>query len=184
MFSQIIAHTPVWVWALLSFLIYRGVMASRDRNVKLPAVVILPLVMLLLSLQGIVSGFGITLLTLTSWGTACILSAYFAWKSVSTHMVKIEVDQAQIFLRGSWAPMGLMLTIFIIKYAVNVMLSIQPQWQNEASFIAATCLIYGFLNGLLLGKMLRIIFMYKQSKPRASALIARSKLASQSQTGL
>ena len=33
MIQQIVSHTPVYVWALLAFLLYRGYLASRDREV-------------------------------------------------------------------------------------------------------------------------------------------------------
>ena len=54
MLAQIILNTPVWVWALLMFLIYRGILASADREISLKKTFIIPVVMLALSVQGIV----------------------------------------------------------------------------------------------------------------------------------
>ena len=33
--QQLFSHTPLYVWAILAFLVYRGVLASRVREVSL-----------------------------------------------------------------------------------------------------------------------------------------------------
>jgi hypothetical protein len=45
--------TPIYVWALLAFLLYRGYLASKDREMSLFKVALIPLVMLGLALAGI-----------------------------------------------------------------------------------------------------------------------------------
>ena len=44
MLQQIFSHTPLYVWAILGFLVYRGVLASRTREVTLRKLFIVPLV--------------------------------------------------------------------------------------------------------------------------------------------
>jgi len=63
MLRQIIVNTPIWVWGLLAFLIYRGFISSVDREIPLKRVLIIPLIMLALSVQDIVSTFGLSLTT-------------------------------------------------------------------------------------------------------------------------
>ena len=67
MLIQILSHTPAYVWAILAFLVYRGVAAMREREVAPRQLTVIPIVMLLLSLQDIVARFGVGLLPLLTW---------------------------------------------------------------------------------------------------------------------
>ena len=40
---DILSHTPLWVWALFAFLVYRGVVAMRDAGVSPDRVLIVPM---------------------------------------------------------------------------------------------------------------------------------------------
>jgi len=171
MLQQIIIHTPIWVWAILAFLLYRGLLASRDRELGLKSIFVIPLVMLLLSLQGIAATFGFNLASTASWLASLLLGGAIAWRLVNERDVKILPQRAGVFYRGSWGPMLLMMAIFLIKYCVNVMLSIHAAWRGDTGFIALVCLAYGLFNGLFLGKMLRVLLMYKQQ----AAVLARAE---------
>jgi hypothetical protein len=56
---QLLSHTPLYVWAILAFLVYRGTAAMRDREVEFRKLCIIPLVMLGLSLQDMSAKFGL-----------------------------------------------------------------------------------------------------------------------------
>ena len=40
--QQIILRTPLWVWVLLAFLVYRGMLASVNRETSLKKAFIIP----------------------------------------------------------------------------------------------------------------------------------------------
>jgi hypothetical protein len=67
MLQQILSHTPAYVWAILAFLVYRGVIASLDREVALKKLFIIPAVMLALSLHDLAGKFGFTSLSVPAW---------------------------------------------------------------------------------------------------------------------
>jgi hypothetical protein len=58
MLQQLLINTPVWVWGLLAFLIFRGMLASVGRETGIRRLFIIPLVMLGLSMHGIAASFG------------------------------------------------------------------------------------------------------------------------------
>jgi len=58
---QILAHTPLWVWALFAFLVYRGVAAMGAREVSPYRVLIVPAVFLV-------------------WGASVFLKARAIWR--------------------------------------------------------------------------------------------------------
>ncbi|MFZ6649258.1 DUF6622 family protein [Undibacterium sp. TJN25] len=162
MLQQIIIHTPLWVWAILAFLMYRGFIASRDRELSLKTVSVIPLVMLALSMQGIAGTFGFNLLSMGTWLAGLLAGGAISWSLVNDRNVRILPEKSAVFYRGSWGAMALMMAIFLTKYCVGVMIAINGQLRSETGFAAAVCLAYGLFNGLFLGKLLRVLTMYKQ----------------------
>jgi hypothetical protein len=80
MLQQILIHTPGYVWAILAFLIYRGLIACTDREVEFSKLFIIPSVMLLLSVQDLAGKFGLGGVTLAAWAAGAMASAFLTWK--------------------------------------------------------------------------------------------------------
>ncbi|MFZ6672619.1 DUF6622 family protein [Undibacterium sp. Xuan67W] len=163
MLNQIISNTPIYVWAILGFLAYRGLKSSVDRELTVRAVATIPLVMLALSVQGILSGFGADPLVLATWLATMTAGAVVSWNMVSDKNVRILADKGTVFYRGSWGPLVMMMTIFVMKYVVNVGLHMNPALHSNVLFAAISTALFGLFNGLFLGKMLRVLIMYNQA---------------------
>jgi putative Mn2+ efflux pump MntP len=161
--QQIILNTPLWVWALLAFLIYRGILASVDREVPLKRLLIIPAVMLALSVQGIVSTFGITPATALTWLPFIAIGAVLAWALFRRDSVEPRPARNAVFQRGSWTPLVLMMGIFLTKYAVGVTLAMQPNHAHELLFAAGVCALYGLFNGVFIGQVLRVFSIYRHA---------------------
>ncbi|MEO6918351.1 MAG: DUF6622 family protein [Collimonas sp.] len=167
MFAQIISHTPLWVWALLAFLVYRGVLASVDREATLKKLSIIPLVMLALSWEGISSHFGITPLTLACWLLPAGIAASLSWLFFRKDRVTAHPDRGVVFQRGSWLPLMLMMGIFLTKYTVGVLLAMHPELVRDPVFTAVVCSLYGIFNGMFIGRLSRIVSLYRNAQPSA-----------------
>lgn len=154
MIQQILSHTPVYVWALLAFLLYRGYLASKDRETSLLKVALIPLVMLGLAVSGISTsgalGEGVWLV----WALGAAASAGLIW-TLSTGEIVVNRAAGTLHQRGSWLPMGLMVAIFATKYAVAVLSALHPELPHSLPFAAAVTLLYGLFNGLFLGRLAR-----------------------------
>lgn len=162
MLQQIIIHTPVWVWAILAFLVYRGILASRDRELNLKAITIIPVLMLGLAVQSMLASYGANLYGIFSWSVAMLTGAVLSWRMLKQEQVRILPGADKVLYRGSWMPMLMMLTIFMLKYCVNVMLAVNGAWRSDLAFIATSSVLFGLCNGLFLGKMLRVLHMARQ----------------------
>ena len=163
MLQQIIFNTPIWVWAILAFLIYRGMLSSVDREMPLKRVLIIPVIMLALSAQGIVSTFGISTATALSWLPFTAVGAALAWALFRRDSVKALPHKRAVFQSGSWTPMILMMGIFLTKYVVGITLAMQPNHAHELLFAAGVCALYGLFNGVFIGRMLRVFSIYRQA---------------------
>ena len=57
--DQIISHTPIWVWVLLAFLVWRGINAMQPRTIAPSRALIIPLVFLVWGLAGLITARGL-----------------------------------------------------------------------------------------------------------------------------
>ena len=154
MIQQIISHTPIYVWALLAFLVYRGWLASKDRETSLLKVALIPLVMLGLAVSGIRADGALGEAVWAVWAAGAAFSGALIW-NFSTREICVDRAAGTISQRGSWMPLGLMLAIFATKYSVAVLSAFHPELAHSLLFSAAITLLYGVFNGLFLGRLAR-----------------------------
>lgn len=160
MFSQIISHTPVFIWFLLAFLIYRGVIALRPRDIEMRKLYIIPVVMLGLSLFDISGKFGFGF-AFVIWSVSAfvVLALVLRYAAPS---IKPSNTRGQVIVQGSMWPLVLMLGIFVTKYATSVVLVTQPQLYHSTAFVTLVCGVFGIFNGYLLGRLARDITSYHE----------------------
>ncbi len=154
MLQQIVSHTPAYVWVILAVLVYRGIMASKDRDMAFGKLLIIPAIMLLLSLQDLAGKFGLGGLTLAAWGGAVAVTAVCMWK-FGADRLSAGSQAGSVLVRGSWIPLATMMAIFFTKYAASVLLAMQPQARHDTLFVAALCALFGIFNGIFLGRLAR-----------------------------
>ena len=155
MLQQIISHTPLYVWAILAFLVHRGVAASRERTMSLRAVAIIPLVMMGLALQEIDRRFGLAGVPFAAWAAGVTAGAMLAWHLAAGTVTGLDRAAGTVTQRGSWLPLALMLAVFGTRYVLAAAGAIQPSLQHSAMFAMTASLLLGLLNGLLAGRPLR-----------------------------
>ena len=161
MLQQIFSHPPLYVWAILGFLVYRGVLASRAREVTLRKLCIIPLVMLALSLSGVQGSFGFDGVAPFAWTIGALAGAALAWTLTDARKIVAIPERASVRRPGSWVPLVLMMSIFCMKYAVAVTLSIAPATAHAPGFSVPVCLAYGCFSGIFLGGLLRTMAVYR-----------------------
>ncbi len=162
MIFQILVHTPVWVWMILVFLIYRGLLASRDRELSRLQTCVVPVVFLWLSLDGITRSFGAQDGALLAWLVGAVTGIAIAWLSFDPQRMSLLADGKTVFIRGSWKPMLLMLAIFLTKYATGIVLALQPTRARDLGFVVAVCLLYGMCNGMFFAQLLRLFTLQRR----------------------
>ncbi|KQV80653.1 hypothetical protein ASD15_11995 [Massilia sp. Root351] len=170
MLQQILSHTPAYVWAILAFLVYRGVAASQDRVVRYRSVFIIPGGMLVLGLNSVATGFGLWTPAGAAWLAATLAGAALARTRAGGDGAK-AVDHAAgtVTQRGSWMPLALMMAVFCCKYAVGAALAVQPALRGDMRFAVPACMAFGLFNGILLGRLLRTAAAWQALRPAAAS---------------
>lgn len=150
---QILSHTPLYVWAILAFLVWRGVTEMREREIAMPRMFVLPLAMLVLSLHDIARKFGLDATTLAAWTTAFAAATLLAWRFGG---VRVSPGSApgRVRVAGSAIPLVLMLSIFMVKYLTSVLLAVRPDLAGQPTVAVVVCAMFGGFNGYFLGRLL------------------------------
>lgn len=160
MLNQIITHTPVYVWAILAFLIVRGVIALRTRDVAMNKLFILPIVMTALSLLDVAGKFGFGGLALATWlvAAACVTALLFQFGGAR---VSPAAAAGHVIMRGSVWPLVLMMAIFVTKYVTSVAMAVKPALRADTGFMVIVCALFGIFSGYFLGRLARDVKAYR-----------------------
>ncbi|MCS6117500.1 hypothetical protein G3444_00980 [Shewanella baltica] len=152
--GTIVSHTPMWVFALLAGLIYLGLLQTKDRQLSLGRVLLMPAVM---SMWSVISLNSIlhSPLALMILGVSLLLAVGLAWSLLPKTLVRYQAGLYHI--KGRWLPLLLILGIFIIKYAVAYTLATQANILENYFFITITSATYGLLSGIFILRAVRIL---------------------------
>jgi len=165
MLIHILSGTPPYAWAILAFLVWRGVVELRDREIAVRRMFVLPVVMLALSLHDMGSRFGLDAAALGAWLLGCAAAVLLAWKASGIRVAPGSAP-GRVVVRGSVAPLLVMLAIFLTKYVTGVMLVLQPARVGELAPVI--CAVYGLFNGWFLGRLLRDVASLHQGAAGSS----------------
>ncbi|HEU4776123.1 MAG TPA: DUF6622 family protein [Telluria sp.] len=172
MLILILTHTPIYVWAILALLVYRGIAATREREIGIRKLFIIPLIMLALSLQGIASKFGTGFLPLAAWAAGAAALTLTIWK-FGRPRIAAAAEAGKVRVQGSWAPLAMMMAIFFAKYAVAVTLAVHPQAAQSALLTASVCALFGLFNGYFLGRLANDMTAWQSLRtPRGASVAA------------
>ncbi|PTW57598.1 hypothetical protein C8N35_11077 [Breoghania corrubedonensis] len=163
---EIIAGTPVWVWPLLAFLLFRGLQATRPRRTGISASLVLPVIMLLISLSG--SGSAASGTSDLVWIVSLVAGA--GGGVVLANRMAIEVDPgppATVLLPGSWTGFVLIVAIFLVNYVMGVMHAMDPGLAAAPTTTIVHALLRGTFSGVFLGRGLGVFLRAKTTERAA-----------------
>jgi len=166
----IVDHTPTAVWAVLAVLVLVGVRQMRTQTLSGGRVWLVPLVAGAASLAGALRGFGGAgeLLTGACWALGAALGLVAnRWLDLPRRVVA-NAD-GSFTIGGSAAPLVVLVSIFLVRYATNVALAIQPALANDPAAAAVVAIAYGATAGLLAARSRKI---WATRAARSTALAA------------
>lgn len=152
----VLSHTPLWVWALLAALVALGLLQARDHVLPRARVLAQPLALGALSLVGAAGAFGLHALPLGGWLAGLALGAALNQPLRLPRQVQALPD-GRFAVGGSWAPLGLLMLIFWLRYTLAVALAMVPALAGQPGFVAAACLVYGTASGLFGARAWRVL---------------------------
>ena len=158
---QIIARTPIWVWPLLGFLLFKGIRAFWPSVMNVYKIFIFPAIFLVLSLNGLIA---------TSGCMSCIVFMRFSALLIGSIVglllfkgIVVEADKKKSLIRvpGTASTLLLILAIFSIKYYFGFKSAIDPALAKTFVFVSAKLVITGITSGITIGRALCYWYKYK-----------------------
>jgi Family of unknown function (DUF6622) len=144
----VVENTPIWVWLLLAFLIYRGIVALRPRAVDPRRALILPIVFLVWAIVGLIAqpqdlfaawlSFAIALAAGAALGVGV---ANLSWPPT------LARGSGLLHLPGAPTTLILACLGFAVKYVSSVAMALHPELRGDFWF----CAFYGAQCGALAG---------------------------------
>lgn len=170
MLIKILIHTPLYVWAILALLVWRGIAAMHDGEMAVRNLFIIPVIMLAMSLQDIAAKFGGAYVPLCAWvggaGAVIMLVLKFAGAGVSA-----GADHGSVRVQGSKMPLAIMMGIFLTKYVTAVTLVIQPHLSESTLFQALVSGLSGAFSGYFLGCLARNVMSWQLLRAPTAAVL-------------
>lgn len=156
MLTQILLHTPRWVFVLFFALLALGAQQLFARQATLRRVSLLPVAMLGLSLYGVLTAFAAQPLALVAWAGCAATAAALVARRPLPSGVRYDAATRRFRLPGSAVPLALMMGVFFTKYAVGATLSQAPQLASQFGFALGCGALYGTFSGLFVGRAARL----------------------------
>jgi hypothetical protein len=179
--TQILSHTPLYIWGILALLVSRGVAASKQRETQVGKLAILPIAMLALSVVGIDNSFGFQGVAALVWIVALVMGAALGWRTVDAATTLACRERGSVVQAGSWLPLVLMMGVFCTKYAVGVAIAIAPALRHAMPFVIIASALYGMFSGLFAGRLLRNLAIYHRNATPAGIPADQAQAQAQAQ---
>ncbi|QEA12054.1 DUF6622 family protein [Comamonas flocculans] len=170
--TDIVRGTPAWVGALLAGLLWLGFSATREREVAIPRLVLLPLAMTGLALWGVQSAFGASghlAALLGLWAVCAALVLLAASRLAPPAGTRWNPETRSFTLPGNWVSMVLILVVFLMKYGIGVQLAMEPPLAQHLGFALTVVALYGLLTGFFSARALSVL---RLARGGAAALAA------------
>jgi hypothetical protein len=160
----IVTHTPLWVWALLAYLVWQGIKAMQPRTTTIWRALIVPAI------------FNFWGLSRVGYGQQGNAGPLIAWIAAALMLLPpgvltprpFELDHAtgQIIRPGSTFPLVRNLIVFGLQYTVAVISAIHVDDRATAAIVGRA--ISGATAGYFLGSTIALLREYRR-KQRKSA---------------
>ena len=157
MITQILIHTPLWVYGLFIVLVAFGLQQTRSRNVNAVLAYFLPFGMIALSLAGINSSFGIKPAPIAMWAIGLLIVTVIGFKHFRDDRVTFTRSSRSFFISGSWTPFFVIMAIFFTKYVFAVMHAFDAEIVTTNAFVAALSLAYGCFSGYFSSRAVNLV---------------------------
>jgi hypothetical protein len=157
---QVLIHTPVWVFALLAFLVWQGIKSMQPRKVQIWRALIVPVVFIVWGVSRIGFGHQDNAWPLLAWIAAAL--ALLPLGVLTPRPFDVDHNTGEIIRPGSSFGLIRNLIVFALQYAVGVISAIDAG--DRAAAIIASRAISGATAGYFIGSTIALLVAYRSKR--------------------
>lgn len=151
-----IAHIPVWVFFILAGILAAGLSQRRTRVRRPFTVMVVALALSAWSLSGVVAAFDATLATLGPWALGLAIGAATALALGVGRGMQAGPGGSQVLVPGSWAPLALMLGIFVLRFGLGMAQALGSAPSAGSPGAMTLVVLLGALGGAFIARALAV----------------------------
>lgn len=156
--------TPLWVYAVFFVVTYYGVIACFRNYQSKKSLQITPIVFVVFSLVSIASSHGavvqLLVYALGLFGGSFLALRFYSYSN-------IERDEGGLIIAGSIRVLAVYWCFFAWRYYNGYQAAMYPELVNEVSVKFLSSLGGGLINGLIVGRCLRLLSLLKADNDNA-----------------
>ncbi|EHR05481.1 DUF6622 family protein [Bradyrhizobium sp. WSM471] len=154
----IITHTPLWVFALLAYLVWQGIKAMQPRRAPISRALIVPAVFIVWGVSRISFGHQDGTWPLIAWIAAAL--ALLPLGVLTPRPFDVDHTTGEIIRPGSAFALVRNLVVFSVQYTVGVISAIDAG-DRAVAFIAGRA-ISGATAGYFIGSTIALLIAYRR----------------------
>ncbi|MGF6091293.1 hypothetical protein [Pseudomonas sp. 18173] len=158
---DILRGTPLWVYAVFLILSYYGVIACFRSHVSKRSLQISPVIFVALSLASLNPSQDVAI-QFSSCAVGLLVGWWWALRFFSYCNIKREGER--LVLPGTIRVLIVYWVFFAWRYYGGYQAAMYPELANEVSTVAGAALGAGLINGLIVGRSLRLLRFFKVEK--------------------
>ncbi|MBO9646909.1 MAG: hypothetical protein J7605_00245 [Variovorax sp.] len=156
MLMQILLHTPKWVFGLFALLVWLGARQLVASSLSMTRTALMPVVMGGLSVFGVASAFGDSIVSLLAWAAMVFATLALVLQRELPAGTRYDASARRFHVAGTAVPLMLMMGIFFTKYIVGVLMAIHPEYAHQTLFSIGISALYGTFTGVFVGRAIRL----------------------------
>jgi hypothetical protein len=154
---------PLWVFPLLAVLIWLGLRASRARDLRLPVILITPVIFIGWGLATLLARSGSFPGVIVAWLVAAVVGLALGLLTTRADTIRVDPTSGLVHRPGSWIPLARNLAIFAAKFALTFAAAVHPDLRDQLALWDLG--ISGFSAGYFLGWMVCLLAAYWRAMP-------------------
>jgi hypothetical protein len=158
--TGILVHTPIWVFALLGYLVWQGYQSLRPRTQPLWRMLIVPLVFFLMGLSRLVLARNNGWEPLLAWFMAALLFVSLALYR-GAGLLAVDRKNGLVTRPGSPIPLIRNITVFVLQYGIAVAAVLHLDGHIAAAVIGRA--ISGATAGYFAGRTVSLLRRYRNA---------------------
>jgi len=163
MLLQILLNTPLYVYWIFFSLLFVGISQLKTREVGIKRALIIPIVLVILSVLGLLSDFGVNFISTPFWLIGIILATFLSRFIKKKKEIIFHPELKTFTIAGSYVPLTMMMLLFFVKYIVGAVTAMELEILHSSIFITCFSLLYGLFFGTYLLRFKSLIKKIKNN---------------------